>query len=77
MLSLYLCFHLHLFISQFQGLGEFFMPYKVLDIQNKKDKTVRVKNKLKLLSILYKGCINTVLCFILPIDKWHCQKGLK
>lgn len=51
--------------------------YKVLDSQNKKDKTVRVQNKLKLLSILYKGSMNTVLCFILPIDKWHCQKGLK
>lgn len=53
------------------------MPYKVLDSQNKKDKTIRVQNKLKLLSILYKGCMNTVLYFILPRDKWHCQKGLK
>lgn len=53
------------------------MLYKVLDSQNKKDKTVRVQNKLKLMSILYKGCMNTVLCIILPINKWHCQKGLK
>lgn len=44
------------------------MLYKVLDSQNKKDKTVRVQNKFKLLSILYKGCMNTVLCFILPIE---------